>query len=394
MPEDFTVVAIIAAYNEADIIDEVVGALLDDGIRIYFIDNASEDDTRTRVEAYRDRGVIGIERFDTGGAFAWEALLRRKEALGRELHADWFIHHDADEFRESPWAGVGLREAIRRVDAQGFNAIDFEVLNFRPTTHDRSPRFGIREALRYYEPPEAFDRQQIKCWKRTAAQVDLAGSGGHEAVFHGRRVFPIRFLLRHYPIRGQAHGERKVVTERRKRFVPEELDRGWHVQYDAIEPETQFVRDPAGLTLYDPDAVRLRLLVENRRVDELTAAAVAVQQELARASEDVRARAHEVQQLMTALDASRHEVAAALEERLSQAQRDGEALRSLREEVATLRADVHSLRQEAQGHQRHASHLRAELTAVLASQSWRVTRPLRAAHRLLFRRDPSGSRET
>jgi len=387
MLEDFTVVAIIAAYNEADIIDEVVGALLDDDIRVYFIDNASDDDTRTRVEAYRDRGVIGIERFDTGGMFAWEALLRRKEALARELHADWFIHHDADEFRESPWAGVGLREAIRRVDAQGFNAIDFEVLNFRPTIHDRPASSGIREALRHYEPPEAFDRLQIKCWKKTAAQVQLAASGGHEALFDGRRVFPIRFLLRHYPIRGQAHGERKVITERRRRFLPEELDRGWHVQYDRIDSGAQFVCDPAGLALYDPDAVRLRLLVENRRVDELNAAAGASQQELARARGDVRARAREVQQLMTALDASRREVeaartvSAALEERLSQAQRDNEAL-------------VGTLREEAQGHQRHASHLRAELTAVLASQSWRVTKPLRAVHRLLFGRDSVGSRET
>jgi glycosyltransferase involved in cell wall biosynthesis len=47
------VVALIAAFNEADIIGEVVRALVDEGVRVYFIDNHSTDGTVAEVERFR-----------------------------------------------------------------------------------------------------------------------------------------------------------------------------------------------------------------------------------------------------------------------------------------------------------------------------------------------------
>ena len=79
--------------------------------------------------------------------------------------------------------------------------------------HDRfEPGGDIREAFPYYSEQAPYDRVQIRCWKK-APDVDLASSGGHEARFEGRRVFPLRFILRHYPIRGQAHGEPESESE-------------------------------------------------------------------------------------------------------------------------------------------------------------------------------------
>src|SRR5919106_7074857 len=205
MSKAFTVVAIVAAFNEEDVIGEVLEALVDDGVRVYFLDDQSTDQTLAIAETFRGRGLIGMESLppvapDGRHVFAWERILRRKEELAARLDADWFIHHDADEFRESPWRGRQLADAIRLVDAAGYNAIDFDVLDFRPTRVDPLEEPSVRRRLQFYEAPRTFDRLQIKCWKKTGAAVDLRSSGGHDAQFPERAVFPIPFLLRHYPI--------------------------------------------------------------------------------------------------------------------------------------------------------------------------------------------------
>src|SRR5712691_12791263 len=101
-PSDFSVVAIIAAYNEADIIGQVVGDLIEQGVQVYLLDDGSTDGTAAAVEPYRGRGLLGVEQVADDGrpseGFEWERILRRKAQLAGELDADWFIHHDADEF--------------------------------------------------------------------------------------------------------------------------------------------------------------------------------------------------------------------------------------------------------------------------------------------------------
>jgi glycosyltransferase involved in cell wall biosynthesis len=327
MAREFSVVAIVAAYNEADVIGQVVGDLIAQGVQVYLLDDGSTDGTVAAVEPYRGRGLLGIERRDGGGAgFEWERILSRKAELARELDADWFIHHDADELRESPWPHLSLREAVRMVDGLGFNAIDSARLDFWPVHDGFRPGDDVRRAFTHWAPPAAYDRLQIRCWKRTDAPVDLVSSGGHEVRFPGRRVFPIRFLLRHYPIRGQAHGERKVFRERRPRFAEHERARGWHVQYDTVREGATFIADPAGLTPYDAESVRRSLLERHRGVEEAEAADA----ELERMRRHAAATAAEVARLRDAVE-------------------DG----------ARRLADLH------------------------ASLSWRMTAPARAAGRLL-----------
>src|SRR5690349_20890203 len=125
MSEHFRVTAIIAARNEADIIGQVVGDLIAQNVDVYLIDDGSSDQTVDEAGQWLGRGLIHIERREPSATFEWADLLRRKQALAAELEGDWCIHHDADEFRESPWPGLNLREAIRRVSELGYNAIDF-----------------------------------------------------------------------------------------------------------------------------------------------------------------------------------------------------------------------------------------------------------------------------
>lgn len=275
------VVAIVSAYNEDDVIGQVIAHLIGEGVLVHFLDDGSTDNTVGVVEQNLGKGVLAIESLarpagDTPDpVFRWERILRRKEELATQLEADWFIHHDADEFREGPWPGRTLQEAIGVVDRLGYNAIDFAVLNFPPTHDQFHPGDDIRKVFRHHEPAQSFDRLQVKAWKHAAAGVDLVSTAGHDVRFPGRKVFPIRFLLRHYPIRGQRHGERKIFQDRRPRFDPAERARGWHVQYDDVQEGGSFIRDPRTLELFDPEQVRLRLFLRHREMEEFEAAAAA-----------------------------------------------------------------------------------------------------------------------
>jgi hypothetical protein len=264
------VIAIVSAYNEADIISPVIGHLVENGVDVYLIDNWSTDATAAEAGRWLGRGLIKIEKFPEtlppDGQpllFDWTAILRRKEELAQELDADWFLHHDADEIREPPWPGMNLRDSIAWVDRLGYNCIGFRVFNFPPVDDGFVPGSDPREHFSYWKEAEEFDRSQLKCWKG-GRPVSLVPSGGHEAAFPNRNVFPIPFLIRHYPIRGQEQGRRKVFEERKARFLDRERSREWHIQYDAISnPAHSFVADPADLRRFDLDQARLELMLAN-----------------------------------------------------------------------------------------------------------------------------------
>ena len=289
----FRVVAILSTYNEEDIIGPVLAHLFENGIEVYFLDNHSTDGTVEEAERWLGRGVIQIERFPNKSSgvegerlpFDWGAILRRKEELANELSADWFIHHDADEIRESPWPGVSLRDAIRWVDRLGYNCIDFRVVNFPPIDNGFRRGDDPRTYFRYWEQPGEFDEVQIKAWKKGFPPISLFPFGGHEVRFRDRRVFPIRFLLRHYPIRSQQHGERKVFAERKDRFLGAERAKGWHVQYDSWKDGDSFLREPYHLHLFDDDRMRLDLLLENDAAREAAGRAKRLNDEVERLQE-------------------------------------------------------------------------------------------------------------
>jgi len=266
---NFRVIALISAHNEGDVIYHVLGDLVLQGIEVYLINHCSTDNTVEEASKWLGKGLIHIENFpqDAGypeankDEYIWHHILRRKEELAAQLDADWYIHSDSDEFRESPWPGLTLKQAIQVADQCGYNALDFELLNFRPIDNHFVAGTDVREALCYYEGCEDFNSRQIKAWKNLRAPVDIHQNGGHDINFAGRSVCPTNFILRHYPIRSQAHGEQKVFNERKKRFNTQERQVGWHVQYDTIKDQGHnFLQKPADLTLYDGDQVRLRIL--------------------------------------------------------------------------------------------------------------------------------------
>ena len=253
---DFRVVAFMTAFNEEDIIEPSISYLASQGIEVYLIENWSTDTTYERAKNMLGKGLIGIERFPAEGPsqyYEWVRLLTRVETLANEISADWFIHHDVDEIREGPTPGIRLKDSIWQVDQSGFNAIDHTVIFFHPVDNNFIPGSDFKKHFSFFEfgrRPGHF--QQIKAWKNLKKRISLAETGGHEVKFEGRRVYPYKFLLRHYPVRSQAHGEKKVFLERKQRYSPEEKKgRGWHGHYDSINGGCSFLKKPEDLIWFD-----------------------------------------------------------------------------------------------------------------------------------------------
>jgi hypothetical protein len=216
------VVAILAAY----FIGPCLAHLAGHGVDVYLLDHSSTDRTVAIAEGYRDVNVIGIETLPRHEeVHDLKAILKRKEEVASSIDADWLMHSDPDEFRLPRGGDPTLREALARVDAMGYNAVNFQELTFVPTlekpNHDH-PAF--QQTLRSYYPFAKAPTDQVKAWKRQEEQVNLA-AGGHIVCFADRRVYPEPFYMRHYLFLSVPH---LVEKYGRRRYPPEALRRGWH----------------------------------------------------------------------------------------------------------------------------------------------------------------------
>jgi hypothetical protein len=74
---------------------------------------------------------------------------------------------------------------------------------------------------------------QVKAWKKSY-DADLVTHGGHLILVDNSKIFPLRFILKHYPLRSRAQAIKKINIDRKSRFSLEDRSKGWHIQYDAI----------------------------------------------------------------------------------------------------------------------------------------------------------------
>src|SRR3954468_21012555 len=185
------VVALLATHNEERFVAKCIEHLRGQGIEVYLIDNESTDRTVPIAEGYLGKGLIGIDTLERGEHFELGLQLERMEALLEQIDADWFIHHDADEFRVSPRPGRTVHQELVEADEAGFNAVNFVDFTFIPWAeepdHD-NPRF--LETMRRYYPLVPFFPHRLNAWKRQDGPVDLRTWAGHQVLFEGRKMAP------------------------------------------------------------------------------------------------------------------------------------------------------------------------------------------------------------
>jgi hypothetical protein len=206
--------------------------------------------------------LLGLERFPQEGpasSFDLHDLLCRKEAVAQSLEVAWVIHQDADEFRYAPFETCTLRDGVYIADQAGYNALNHTVIEFPPTGSEPvqgSPERAL-EHFRFGRQPS--DLVQVKAWKKERVPVSLATSAGHQV---GRRIYPFNYLLKHYPVRSQEHGSRKIFEERLPRYSSACKEKGWHVHYTRLEPAHRFTESRAALIKFEESDFHSRFLIQ------------------------------------------------------------------------------------------------------------------------------------
>ncbi len=264
-PSDFRVVAFMAAYNEEDIIVQSIKKWTDQGVRVHVLENWSTDATYDLAKELERQLPVTVERFPKEGPsnyFDWGAMLERMEALSREIEADWFVRRGADEVLASPWPGISYKDALYLVDQEGFNCVDHTIVEFHPVDDGFKAGMDHEAYFRHFDFKNLSHANQRKAWKNCGQPISTIASAGHDVVFDGRRVYPFKFLLKHYSFRSQKHGEKKVFRERKSRWNPNERARGWHIHYDSMQEGHRFVQPASEKEVFDEDNFNKTYLVE------------------------------------------------------------------------------------------------------------------------------------
>lgn len=224
-----SILALLTVRNESDYISHCLRHLIDQGLSVCLIDNGSTDDTVQKASEFLSTGKLRIEHLAYNGCFELANVLKNETRLTKLIHADWYMHHDADEIRYAP-AGMGtLQEAIEIVDKEGFNAINFDEFVFLPPTlSDRPPVCEVNYedyfTDYYYFSPRPHHR--LNAWKNTNKPVDLISEAGHQVKFEGLTIYPKSFTLKHYI----GLSKQKIITKYASRVysIDEMLNRRWH----------------------------------------------------------------------------------------------------------------------------------------------------------------------
>jgi glycosyltransferase involved in cell wall biosynthesis len=252
MRSTMRIVGMMAAYNDADVIKQVVEHTLGQGIELVILDDGSYDGSFEMCSEFLGKGVLSAERRQSSRR-EWEQILQELYDKALAQSPDWVLRVDDDEFLESPYPNLSLKEAIELEAGKGYNLIQFNNFEFWPTEKDDSSVKDVRKRMKYYT---FSDDLRYRCWNALPG-VRIAHGGGLYPGFPAgteARISPMKFVLRHYRIRSYDQGLRKVFRDRLPRYSLEDRRKDWLVHYDEVGlGRSYFVIDSRKLTLYNDD---------------------------------------------------------------------------------------------------------------------------------------------
>ncbi|MCX7879300.1 MAG: glycosyltransferase [Ignavibacteria bacterium] len=197
--KNFRVLALISTSDLENFSEYSITNLIEQGIDTYLLYSKYDEVKIQNISKFLNKGLVQIEQFDeqiknsTTTKNQLELILKKKIDLARELDYDWFISLDLNEFLESPFSWVSLKESIFLVDSLGYNTIFSEL-----------PDYDLSKEYAYYldnktDSNQIFNFLLLKGWKKSL-NFDFNYSTNPQAGFPDQRLFPIPFVLYHFPL--------------------------------------------------------------------------------------------------------------------------------------------------------------------------------------------------
>ncbi len=248
-PSPPSVVAVICLRDDDAYLESCLKHLIAHGVDYAILDNGMAPEARRLLDrpAYRRR-LRDLQTLPFTGAFELERQIEAKERMFEGLQADWLIHLDVDEAMHAYVEGERLVDSLGRVQAAGFNVVNFDEHVFLPLDGDYRPGAWPQPLTGYYlfDPGGA----RLMRARRKDAGLAMAPDGaGHLIGGQALRLAPERFVLRHYIFRDQDHARRKYKD---RIYAEAELDRGWHGNRVGFD-ETAFTLPPRSALKHLPD---------------------------------------------------------------------------------------------------------------------------------------------
>jgi len=247
------IVCMLPVFNNVDFIEEVIEHLLSQGLNLVILDDGSTDGTFEICKKYSKRfdiELLQIKNTHWGNT----KIVKILYDMALLKSPDWVIRTDADEILESGMKDVTLKDAITRVDSEGYNLIQFDCFEFFLTDNDDKSASKITDKIKYYSCQFDF---LYRAWKVSPGISPELG-WGHIPVFpeyQKYKIYPKKFVLRHYRFRSikQAQDKIKSMISRTKDTTEGKL--GIHIRYDMIaeRKNNSFILDHNKLTKYNND---------------------------------------------------------------------------------------------------------------------------------------------